>query len=122
MIRVELPYPHKDLWPNGGHGARFGVAGQKKKHKEWADVATRAACGARRPAFDTQRRIPVLLTVTRKAAGVYPDKDNCVSASKAYLDGIAHRLGVNDRLFETPVVSFLPAITGLFIFEIGEAA
>ena len=29
----------------------------------------------------------------------YPDADNCLSASKAYLDGIADALGVNDRRF-----------------------
>lgn len=29
----------------------------------------------------------------------FPDTDNCLSASKAYLDGIADALGVNDRRF-----------------------
>jgi len=29
----------------------------------------------------------------------YPDSDNCLSASKAYLDGIADALGINDRRF-----------------------
>lgn len=29
----------------------------------------------------------------------YPDHDNCLSACKAYLDGIADALGVNDKRF-----------------------
>lgn len=118
MIRVDLPYPHKLLWPNGPRSNRHAVAGEKKKHRAWAHTGTMAD-----PAWHEfvpgDGLVPVKITVSRKAAGVYPDRDNSVAAAKAYLDGIADRLGVNDRTFEAPVVEFVPEITGRFLIEIG---
>ena len=40
--------------------------------------------------------------------GTYPDEDNCLSMVKAYLDGIALALGVDDRLFRLEPPTFSP--------------
>ena len=111
---VSLPYPHKALWPNGrvhwGEKAR-----EVKKHKRWAYDAMRAAsfCIADSP-------IPVHITVHPKRTGPLPDRDNCIAAAKAYLDGIADYLCVNDRHFAAPTVEFAPERTGQFCITVGE--
>lgn len=118
MIRVDLPYPHKALWPNG-RPDKFAKAREVKKHRQWAHDATMGDPAWRR--FTPDGTVPVHIVVSRKAKGVYPDKDNTVAAAKAYLDGIADRLGINDRVFATPTVEFLPAITGRFVLHVGGA-
>lgn len=60
--------------------------------------------GAKRLRFTG--RIPVTITV-RPAFGVPPDRDNVVAACKAYLDGIADALDINDTRFEAPTVEML---------------
>lgn len=120
MILVDLPYPHKLLWPNGPRSNRHAVARQKKSHRQWGHDATMADASWRD--FTPGDAVPVHITVSRKAAGVYPDKDNVVAAAKAYLDGIADRLGINDRLFAAPTVEFITPITGRFLIQIGGAA
>ena len=104
MIVIQLPYPDKSLWPNGR--AHWGArATATKKHREWAYMATKAAIGS--DAYvPTSERIPIRLTVSCKSRGVEPDKDNCLAASKAYLDGIAAALGINDNLFDPQPVHF----------------
>jgi len=120
VIQVDLPYPHGALWPNG-RAHHFGVAREKKKHRAWAHNATMAASGWQ-GWQNVPGPIPVHLVVSRKAAGPHPDKDNTVAAAKAYLDGIADRLGINDRLFAAPTVEFIAPITGRFVIQIGGAA
>ncbi len=119
MIQVDLPYPHKLLWPNGPRGNVHAVADQKKKHRRWGHDATMADPAWR--TFVPGTAVPINIVVSRKAAGVYPDKDNTVAAAKAYLDGIADRLGINDRLFAAPTVEFIAPITGRFLIQIGGA-
>lgn len=63
--------------------------------------------------------IPVRITVFPKKYGPAPDKDNCVSAAKAYLDGIADAIGVNDRNFASPIVLISQERTSRMVIEIG---
>ncbi len=100
-MKVVLPYPHKALWPNGrSHWAE--KAREAKKHKRWAYLATLDA--------DTGeqfgRPVELRLTVHPKGKGPLPDRDNAVAACKAYIDGIAEAIGINDRDFTAPIVSF----------------
>ena len=101
MIRVSLPFPVKVLWPNGRTRSVKWKAVETAKHKRWAWLQTPVATGFTAP-------IPVNLTVYPEAKGPFPDADNCVAACKAYLDGIALRLGINDRDFAAPTVAFGP--------------
>ena len=104
MIVVQLPYPNKALWPNGRpHWSE--KARETKKHREWAFMAAKAAINGA-ALGNSNERIPIRLTVSCKSRGVEPDKDNCLAASKAYLDGIAAALGVNDNLFDPQPVHF----------------
>lgn len=103
---IVLPFPDKILWPNGrGHHMAKHRAFQK--HKGWAKVATCA------PLIRSELRKVMLFsgplrlryTITPKTA--HPiDRDNAVAAMKAYQDGIAAALGVDDRDFSTPEIVF----------------
>lgn len=112
---IVLPFPPKVLWPNGRTlNHRYKAAAFKKAREAavWAAKAASVRVG--------DAPIPVHLTVCPKAKGPAPDRDNCVSACKAYLDGIASALGINDRHFAAPTVTFSEKRTGQFIIEIGE--
>lgn len=100
---VALSFPHKDLWPNG-RAHRHAEARHKAKAKEEAFWATKALPTPTLPPAP----IPVALTVYPKRFGPPPDRDNASAAIKAHLDGIAQALGVNDRDFAAPTVTFGP--------------
>lgn len=99
---IQLPFPEKILWPNGrGHWATKSRA--FAKHKAWARNAALAALPRCFKHNGTPVRIKYIITPkTRHAI----DRDNAVAAMKAYQDGIALALGVDDSLFETPVIEF----------------
>ena len=107
-VIVNLPFPDKALWPNGR--PHWAVKARAfRSHKAWAVVAMRAE----RPDL-VSSRVAVDLTVHPKTRNRI-DADNCVSASKAYLDGIAVALGVDDSTFDAPTVTFgEPVKGGLF--------
>ena len=106
-----LPYPHKALWPNGR--AHWAVkAREVKKHRHWACMAARA--DYIRPGS----KYRITITCCPKARGPAPDADNIAAAGKAYIDGIADALGVNDRHFAAPVVRISESRTGKFIIAV----
>lgn len=90
-ITIDLPWPHKDLSPNSrAHWA--AKADQTKKHRSWGMWAARK--------FGPISADALAVSVTFSPPGHYAyDDDNLVSRCKAYLDGIADGLGVNDRSF-----------------------
>lgn len=96
---IELPYPHKALWPNG-RPHPMAKARETKKHKGWANLAVRA--DPTRPANVSR----LVVTVYPKPRGPLPDKDNVSAALKAYQDGIAEALGINDRTLAEPRIQF----------------
>lgn len=103
-LRIELPFPDKILWPNGRghHMARHRAF---KKHKQWAHDATLAAIP--RDLRTIPGPIRLRYTITPKARTSRAiDKDNAVAAMKAYQDGIALALAVDDGTFATPEINF----------------
>lgn len=98
MSGILLPWHHKVLWPNGRTKKPAFRAAETRKHREWAKNATLAV----RPLLssDAGVLIPVTITVFPKGKGPAPDRDNAQAACKAYLDGIADALGINDRTFD----------------------
>jgi hypothetical protein len=120
MITVDLPYPVKALFPNG-RAHHFEKAREVKRHRAWANHAALAVLPLNHPVlFAGENALPVRIAVTGKSAGPLPDRDNIVAASKSYLDGIADRLGVNDRRFMAPTVEFIGrSKTGGFTITIG---
>lgn len=111
---IALPYPHKALWPNGR--AHWGEKSREvKKHRQWARLAMAGAslCIADSP-------IPVRIVCHPKRYGPTPDRDNIIAAAKAYLDGIADYLCVDDHHFAAPTVEIAGERNGQFIIHIGE--
>lgn len=97
---IELPYPHKILWPNGRTRSKQFLASEVRKHRGWAKMATLAAKD--RPPVVSR----LVVTVYPKPRGPLPDRDNAGAAVKAYQDGIAEAYGVDDRSFGQPVIQF----------------
>lgn len=115
MIDVSLPWPHKDLSPNGR--AHFmAVSRAKKDARTEADWATRAV----KPlSFKHDgSRLKFLITA-------YPpdkrdrDDDNVLASCKAYRDGCADALGIDDKLFDQRFQWGEPVKGGSIVLSIG---
>jgi len=119
LLRIELPWPDKILWPNGSEGNRHAKARHAKNNRKWGYGAALFAMKQQGKFYSVAQRIPVKLIVHAKAKGPLPDKDNCVSAAKHLLDGISDAIGVNDRRFASPVVEFASPRDGRFVVELG---
>jgi len=112
---IVLPFPPKVLWPNGrtlNHKFKAAAFRKAREQAAWAAKAANVRVG--------NSPIPVHITVCPKAKGPAPDADNIVAAFKAYGDGIASALGINDRHFAAPTVTISPNRTGQFIIHIGQ--
>lgn len=108
-VLIDLPFPAKVLWPNGrGHYMTVGQA--KKAHKNWAWAATKAAVPAGFKVSDPTA-VRLVYTVYPKD-GNRPDEDNCVAAMKAYQDGVALALRVDDKGFKRPDILFGQPVKG----------
>jgi crossover junction endodeoxyribonuclease RusA len=65
--------------------------------------------------------VDLVVTVYPKPRGPIPDADNTSAACKAYLDGIADALGINDRTFTAPRIQFAERCKeGRFVISITE--
>lgn len=94
MIRFTLPWPHKDLSPNG--------------RKHWA-VKAKMTKAARADAYYTAHLRAWRFPSVRGRYKVHmafapPDKrrrdiDNLIASAKAHRDGIADALGIDDSRF-----------------------
>jgi crossover junction endodeoxyribonuclease RusA len=106
-VSFGLPFPAKILWPNGrGHWAEKARAVKSARKAAWA--AALAAGVKSLPASDGYA---IAVTVYPKTQNAI-DADNAVASLKATLDGIADALGVDDRTFDTPSISFGEPIKG----------
>lgn len=112
LASVKLPFPAKILWPNG-RGHYMAKAREFKKHKGWANVAALASWVKGLQVVSSIRLI--VHPKTRNAI----DRDNCIAASKAYFDGLAATIGIDDSTFPVPSVVFgEPVKGGLFVIEV----
>jgi crossover junction endodeoxyribonuclease RusA len=112
---IVLPFPARVLWPNGrtlNHKFKAAAFRKAREQAAWAAKAANVRVG--------DSPIPVHLIVKPKAKGPAPDADNCVSACKAYFDGIAAAIGINDRHFAAPTVEIDGERSGQFVICIGE--
>ena len=97
-LTISLPHPPKQLRPN----YRLVWQAKLKPKKEARELAIRAATKALRHAGDALvPYTPIGYSVRWYYWGTQkPDSDNVLASCKAYLDGIATALGVNDRDLE----------------------
>lgn len=91
MNSFTLPWPHKDLSPNG-RPHHFAKARQVKAARA---LAHKEALAAKIRRGDARRRVEV--TFCPKTKGPVPDQDNCIASFKAYQDGLADAMGCDDR-------------------------
>jgi len=116
-VILRLPYPDKLLWPNGRTRSPHAKARKVKSHKTMAwGLALQ-----QRASFTPSETIGLHIIVHAKRTGPLPDKDNVVAAVKAYQDGIAQALGIDDKHFATPTVEFASTRTGEFVIRVGGA-
>lgn len=106
-MKIVLPFPSSSL---AGNGAKFG-AGQwgkikaTKQHREWARLATLEARGAERPRLEDGQaatevdKADIPITIRFIPPNNRGDRVGYPYRMKAYFDGIADALGVNDRRF-----------------------
>lgn len=93
LFTITLPLPDKKLSPNARvHHMQF--AALKKKARAYAHreaIRQLSTTGYTLPATPTH------YSINWHYKGIKPDSDNCHASCKAYLDGIADFLGLNDR-------------------------
>jgi len=94
---IKLPWPDKALSPNGRSHWSTKAKAAKRARSDAFHLAREAGYDTRTFA-DYGGTLHLWIDYYAKTRN-YPDADNCLSASKAYLDGIADALGVNDRRF-----------------------
>lgn len=96
---IELPFPHKALWPNGR--PHFMTRSREtRKHRQWAKLA--ALADTTRPSAPGR----LVATFYPKRFGPLPDKDGCSASLKSYQDGIADAYGIDDSTFAEPSIQF----------------
>jgi hypothetical protein len=111
-VAITLPFPDAKL---AGHNAGHwrALAGVVRKHREWAKYAALAA------AIPVPDEGDILLTVTFIPPNRRGDRINFSNRMKAYFDGIADALGVNDSRFLPAYKYAEPAMPGKVIVEVG---
>lgn len=105
---IELPYPAKILWPNG-RGHYMARHREFQKHRQWAQAAGLAYL---RQFWDA---VPdrIHWTVTFYPKTRHPiDDDNARASLKAYQDGLAAAIGVNDNIFSAPTIQWGEPVKG----------
>lgn len=114
-ISIELPWPAEALSPNGRvHFMKKHSAA--KKAKEDAFWATRMEIRD----WPDDGPIPMTITVHPRPMTRNLDDDNFIARCKAYRDGIAQALDINDNRFVVqPLQRAEPVPNGLVIFTIG---
>lgn len=114
---IDLPWPNKALWPNGGdrtHPSK--IARLKREHREWGRIA---ALEVLPKCFSHNGEpIPITIHVHAKPRGPLPDRDNCIAACKSLLDGIADAMKVNDSAFDIQPVQFADERDGRIVVEV----
>jgi len=105
---IELPFPAKILWPNG-RGHHLTKHREFQKHKRWAYHAMLAHGGS--AALTVAARIEWSVIVHPKTRNPIDD-DNARAALKAYQDGLAAAIGVNDAVFAAPKLTFGDPVKG----------
>ncbi|PZS42748.1 hypothetical protein [Stenotrophomonas maltophilia] len=102
MKELILPWPHKDLSPNGRvHWAKKAKAAKKAR----ADAGCLAFLAGWRKTDFQELRVHLWITF-HPPTRMIPDDDNMLARFKPYRDGIADALGIDDKRFIShPLVS-----------------
>lgn len=100
MIRLELPYPPKQLFPNykrAHHWTKYHKQARAARTLGWGLAAQ--ALGPRLRDWP-QQEVEIILEITPpKRPGRPADEDGIKGACKHYFDGLSDALGVDDAKF-----------------------
>lgn len=96
MIVITLPWPDKALWPNSYRPHWTSKAKATKAARSLALALTLEQLKGRQWTSKAAQLVWGFHPKTKRV----PDKTNCIISTKAWEDGIADALGVNDRFFE----------------------
>jgi crossover junction endodeoxyribonuclease RusA len=111
MTQIELPWPPKQLFPNFRNSHHWSASHKKVKAARmlaWGTTAQLLGAGIRSFPIPEAGRLPIRIQAEPpKRAGRPPDEDGFIGACKAYLDGLASALGVDDSKFRL-AVEWLP--------------
>ena len=109
MMEIDLSWPDKLLWPNGGRSNRYAVHRVGKKAKDDAFWATKIV----KPLDWTHDGEPISIHIRAypKTANAV-DAQNLISGLKMQFDGIASALGVDDKHFRAPTVEWADPVKG----------
>lgn len=114
MIRVTLPWPKPELWPNRRTN-RFELARAKKAYRTgcgWQAMQDFASRGKPQMAGRILLRLTFCPPDNRKR-----DMDNMLAAMKAGIDGIADAIRVDDSRFDYQLFRGEPCKGGAVIVE-----
>ncbi len=117
MITIDLPWPPRALHPNAARGHWAKRAGPTKASRNDAAWAARSA-GVRK-IYANSLKVTITFAPPDNRRR---DTDGMLSASKAYLDGIADAIGVDDSKWELAIKREAPAKPGRVRIEIEVAA
>lgn len=115
MTAITLPWPGRELSPNGRFH-HMAVYRAKKAAKLYAFAVAKEA----RLGF-VAGDVPIMVQLTfHPKTKTAPDCDNAVASCKAYLDGIAEAMRIDDSFFRlrAPIMGE-PRKGGAVIVEIG---
>lgn len=114
MIQIELPWPDRALWPNSyrPHWAVKAKATKAARDMAWGFTLEQLK-GRQRPS-NAAHLIWEFYPKTKRV----PDRTNCIISTKAWEDGIADALGVNDRFFEATYLMREPVKGGKVVVTI----
>jgi crossover junction endodeoxyribonuclease RusA len=108
MIVLDLPFPAKVLWPNGrGHWAAKARATKSARRMAWT-LALEALSGAK----PDWQKVSLSWVIHPKTANRLDD-DGPPAALKAFRDGIADALGIDDANFQASYAISGPIRGGL---------
>jgi crossover junction endodeoxyribonuclease RusA len=93
MIEIVLPWPPTELSPNSR--SHWSIKARKAKQLKQDCWAITKASGAN---ISHEEKIPLKVTFRPPSKRRF-DMDNCLSRSKALMDGVALGLGVDDVRF-----------------------
>ncbi|HHA2878405.1 TPA: hypothetical protein ACOFC6_002251 [Stenotrophomonas maltophilia] len=101
MKELILPWPHKDLSPNGRvHWSARAKAAKKARAQAYI-LAVAGGCNL----WKSEGRLHLYITF-HPPTKLLPDDDNMLARFKPYRDGIADALGIDDKRFIShPLVS-----------------
>lgn len=114
-VSIELPWPAKELHPNG-RSHYMAKAREAKKARSNAHKSALAA-GIRLGDFDIPQALRVTVTFMPKTRNAF-DLDNALAALKSSLDGIADAIGVDDSKWHIALRKEEPVKGGLVRIEL----